>query len=108
MRYMIGIYCQKQHGSRSGLCTECALLYEYAQNRLEHCPFQAEKPTCAHCTVHCYKAEMRAGIREVMRFSGPRMLLRHPILPLQHLWVDGRRQTPELRPKATAGNPRRK
>ena len=35
--------------------------------------------------VHCYQTEMREKIRQVMRFSGPRMLLYHPALALWHV-----------------------
>jgi hypothetical protein len=31
---------------------------------------------------------MRARIKEVMRYAGPRMLYRHPILALWHQWDD--------------------
>ena len=44
-----------------------------------------EKTFCANCKVHCYKPEMREQIRQVMRFSGPRMLLYHPFLAIWHL-----------------------
>ena len=51
---------------------------------LDRCPFGEEKTTCARCPVHCYKPAMRERVRAVMRYAGPRMLLRHPILALQH------------------------
>jgi hypothetical protein len=38
------------------------------------------------CPVHCFKPEMREKIKTVMRFSGPLMIYRHPIIGLQHLW----------------------
>jgi hypothetical protein len=60
------------------------------------CPFGADKPTCANCTIHCYRAEMREQVREVMRYSGPRMMWRHPLLALAHLLIDGRRAAPAL------------
>jgi hypothetical protein len=100
---MIHIYCARQHGCTERLCPECSDLQEYAIARLDRCPFQEEKPTCAKCPVHCYKPEMRQRIREVMKFSGPRMLLRHPYLAFMHLVVDGRRKTPALN-KPRAGN----
>ena len=40
---------------------------------------------CANCTVHCYKPEMREKIREVMRYSGPRMLFIHPLVVIRHM-----------------------
>ena len=36
-------------------------------------------------SVHCYQPQMREQIRQVMRFSGPRMLLYHPVLAVWHL-----------------------
>jgi hypothetical protein len=32
---------------------------------------------------------MREQVRAIMRYAGPRMLLRHPVLALMHVW-DGR------------------
>lgn len=93
---MIGLYCQAQHGQHGNngrLCAECAALRDYAWLRLERCPFQAGKTTCAKCPIHCYKPEQRAAVRTVMRYAGPRMLLRHPLLALLHL-LDGLRQEP--------------
>ncbi len=85
---MIQIYCQGVHRSNGHLCPECQQLEAYAMQRLDRCPFQAGKPTCAKCPIHCYKPAMRQQVRQVMRFSGPRMLLRHPILALLHT-LDG-------------------
>jgi hypothetical protein len=93
---MIGLYCRGQHSSGYGLCQECEALRDYARQRLQKCPFQEAKTTCAKCPVHCYRPEMRERIRAVMRYAGPRMLVRHPILTLQHM-LDGRRQAP-IRP----------
>ena len=52
------------------------------------------KPTCSKCPVHCYKPEMRDRIREVMRYAGPRMYKRHPILTFFHV-LDGFGKTPD-------------
>lgn len=90
---MIRLYCREQHGAEAGLCPQCQALNEYALQRVERCPFGAEKPTCAKCLVHCYKPEMRVQVRTVMRYAGPRMLLHHPGLAVQHL-VDGLRYRP--------------
>jgi len=89
---MIHIYCHDHHGIRgSELCPDCAELMSYAGLRLEKCPFQENKTTCARCPVHCYRPAMRDRIKAVMRYAGPRMLLRHPVLALLHL-LDGRRE----------------
>ena len=74
------------HPAGRPLCDECRQLHEYAMARLDRCPFGAGKTTCARCTVHCYKPQMRERIGAAMRYAGPRMLLRHPILALLHQW----------------------
>lgn len=77
---MITLYCRKKHGTEKGgkLCPSCQTLRAYAQERSAKCPFMEQKTFCANCKVHCYKPQMREKICEVMRFSGPRMLLYHP------------------------------
>jgi len=100
MHVMTGIYCHDVHGEDDGPCEECRELLEYATRRLDRCVFGDDKPTCANCKVHCYNAAMRAKVREVMRYAGPRMLWRHPVLAIRHL-LDGRRPAPELPVKAT-------
>jgi hypothetical protein len=85
---MVGIACRGWHGPQAGLCQECSQLLDYAYERLERCPFQENKPSCVDCHVHCYRPPMREKIRAVMRYAGPRMLLRHPILAVRHL-IDG-------------------
>lgn len=93
---MLRLYCRGEHGSSEGLCHECQELLDYSRARLEHCPFQEGKSTCAKCPVHCYRPEMRERVRTVMRYAGPRMLYRHPILALLHLF-DGLRSEPAKR-----------
>jgi len=73
------------------VCTDCADLREYAFARLENCRYQDDKPTCANCPVHCYKVDMREKVRVVMRYAGPRMIFRHPVLAIAHL-RDGRKK----------------
>lgn len=91
---MLRIFCRGRHGSQGGLCADCQQLQEYARGRLDRCPFGAEKPTCVNCPIHCYKPTIREQVREVMRYAGPRMLLRHPWLAIWHL-LDSRRRPPE-------------
>ena len=90
---MISLYCRDTHDGDVHLCSECAELLAYAQQRLEQCPFADVKPTCANCRVHCYRADMRERVRTVMRYAGPRMLFHHPLLAIRHL-LDSRRKAP--------------
>ncbi|HSJ58193.1 MAG TPA: nitrous oxide-stimulated promoter family protein [Anaerolineae bacterium] len=90
---MIALYCHGEHGTQGELCDECSALDVYARQRLEKCPFREAKTTCAKCPIHCYRPEMRERVRAVMRYAGPRMIYRHPVLAILHL-LDGRRATP--------------
>lgn len=90
MQKMVGIYCAAHHGSEAH-CRECREFLDYARVRLEKCPYGPGKPTCANCPVHCYKPAHRERARTIMRYAGPRMLLRHPVLTIAHL-LDGRRK----------------
>jgi hypothetical protein len=92
MRHMVSLYCRAHHASDgSGPCPRCTEFLEYAACRLEKCPYGEDKPTCAKCPIHCYKKAPREFAKVVMRYSGPRMMTRHPWLALLHL-VDGRRK----------------
>ena len=89
---MITMYHRGMHTGDS-LCPDCADLLAYALQRIEKCPFGADKPACANCTIHCYAGPKRERVRAVMRYAGPRMLLRHPILALLHLWDSRKRRS---------------
>lgn len=69
------------------LCPDCAELRDYAIARIKHCPHMDTKTFCSACPTHCYKPEMRERIREVMRWSGPRMLRYRPIPAIKHAIV---------------------
>lgn len=103
IRVMVDMYCANHHGG-APLCAECADLFDYAQRRLQRCVFGDAKPNCAKCVVHCYNQDMRERIRVVMRWAGPRMLLRHPVLGIKHLLAD-RRPVPLLPSKRGVKTP---
>ncbi|MDI9485872.1 MAG: nitrous oxide-stimulated promoter family protein [Bacillota bacterium] len=82
---MIRIYCRGKKHVSDGLCFDCQELLAYAGRRIDRCPFMETKTFCASCKVHCYKRDMRAKIKKVMRYSGPWMLLYHPLLTIRHV-----------------------
>lgn len=92
---MIALYCKKNHRTKNGLCPECAALADYARQRSDKCPFMESKTFCSNCKVHCYKPQMRAKIREVMRFSGPRMVFHHPVAAVRHV-IETKREKKRL------------
>ena len=91
---MIAIYCRKKHGCKE-LCVECAALDAYARQRSDKCPFMETKTFCSNCKVHCYKKDMREKIREVMRYSGPRMIFHHPVMAIRHV-IESRKEKKRL------------
>jgi hypothetical protein len=90
---MIRMHCRDRHYPADLLYPACAELEAYALQRVERCPYGSRKPPCAKCPIHCYTPAMRGQVREVMRYAGPRMLLRHPVLAVLHL-LDGMRPIP--------------
>jgi hypothetical protein len=80
---MLRLYCAAHHGRP--LCPDCGALEAYAHDRIARCRFARAKPVCSLCPVPCYRSAEREGIRAVMRWAGPRMLVRHPALALRHL-----------------------
>jgi hypothetical protein len=88
MAVMVAIHCRRHHGSGAMLCLECRGLLDYANARLGSCRFGPAKPTCAKCPVHCYQPRRREQIRAAMRYAGPRMVWKHPVMSLRH-WLDG-------------------
>lgn len=96
MAKMIAIYCRgNNHPDRTyapqdtaELCPSCRRLLRYADDRILRCPRMDVKSFCSACPIHCYAADMRAQIRAVMRYSGPRMLLHHPLMTFHHIWID--------------------
>lgn len=85
VKLMIMIYCQKNHSDGNHLCPKCEELNRYSAKRVDCCKFGDQKPACNKCTLHCYNSEMQNRIKEVMRYSGPRMIWQHPVLAVFHL-----------------------
>ncbi len=92
----VRFFCRAKHSDRprvavaapgvlSGdtqLCAECAGLVTYALEKRRKCPLDP-KPSCKNCHIHCYSKEHRALIREIMAYSGRRMIMRGR---LDYLW----------------------
>jgi hypothetical protein len=93
----VELYCRSKHGDARRtkidtsflaggtvhLCGECSALVNHAAEKRQHCPLDP-KPSCKKCPVHCYGNDYRRRIREVMAFSGRRMILRGRLDYLVH------------------------
>ncbi len=84
VKQMIELYCKRKHHSDK-LCKDCQELKDYAFLRLSLCRFGEEKTACSNCKVHCYKLKYRQKMKAVMRYSGPWMMLYHPVYSVKHL-----------------------
>lgn len=100
LKEIIRCYCHGHHHRRAAgeaLCADCRELAAYAATRVRACPRMASKSFCSVCPVHCYTPERRAQIQRVMRYGGPRLLFRHPIMTLRHIylsWKEKRKSSP--------------
>lgn len=66
------------------VCSECEAHLAYGEKRRALCP-KDPKPFCAHCDTHCYRSDEREWQRQMMRYSGPRSVLRgHAIDAIKH------------------------
>lgn len=85
---MIKLYCRHHHAK--DVCKACGDLLLYSQKRIEGCPFEDTKPACNMCSIHCFNEENKRKIRSIMAFSGPKMILHHPVLAIFHLFDKSR------------------
>ncbi len=95
------VYCLSQHKTTSKpltvddpqlqvlplhrypVCGECHAFLLYAFQRRINCPL-AERPSCKHCHVHCYRPGHRDKVRKIMRFSGQYLIRRGRLDLLWH------------------------
>ncbi|MGL5506375.1 MAG: nitrous oxide-stimulated promoter family protein, partial [Paraclostridium sp.] len=49
------------------------------------CKFGNKKSFCSKCPIHCYKPDMKIKIKEVMKFSGPRLVIYSPVEFFKHI-----------------------
>ncbi|RMF77064.1 MAG: nitrous oxide-stimulated promoter family protein [Planctomycetota bacterium] len=99
----IDVYCTQRHADRTKappqlkthdirslygrdveLCEECTRLLGHALVKRSLCPLEP-KPACKHCPQHCYHPKYREAIREVMAFSGRKLVLSGRLDYLFHL-----------------------
>ncbi len=86
--HFVDLFCRSRHGGLRNeplapgltrkpqlLCPECADLVDYAAKRLRHCRLEP-KPSCKNCRIHCYRPDYRRKVRDVMAWSGKRLILR--------------------------------
>lgn len=63
------------YGKELRLCEECRKLLAHSFVKRALCPLDP-KPACKQCPAHCYAPKYRARIRDVMKYSGRKLVLR--------------------------------
>lgn len=71
-------------GDTPCLCHDCRKLLTHALVKRTVCPMQP-KPQCKHCPNHCYHPQYRQMIRQVMKYSGRKLVMRGRLDYLIHL-----------------------
>ena len=84
---MIELYCRHRL-KQDSIPEEYKQLAEFASNRLDHCKYGENKTACKDCPTHCYAPKQREAIREVMRWTGPRMIFYSPIDAILHIFYN--------------------
>ncbi len=69
------------------ICPDCAALLEHGMQKRSLCPLEP-KPSCKSCHIHCYTPEYRLKIREIMAYSGRRMIMQGRIDYLWHYFIN--------------------
>ncbi|MCY6345883.1 nitrous oxide-stimulated promoter family protein [Bacteroides hominis] len=80
---MIRLYCRKKEKNVT-LCPNAKSCF--AMRMPGWTAAFGRKEACKQCSVHCYKPAMRERMKQVMRFSGPRMLIYAPWEAIRHLF----------------------
>ena len=93
IKTMVKLFCRDHHQPEDKICEECSNLIDYAAERLRNCPFHDNKSTCGTCSVHCYRKDMRQKVIGVMRYAGPRMAWKHPVMAIHH-FMKSRKKSP--------------
>ncbi|RJQ52763.1 MAG: nitrous oxide-stimulated promoter family protein [Actinobacteria bacterium] len=88
----VALYCADKHAERPAtrfaykgvedktwhgieLCEDCSRLLTHGTAKRLVCP-KEPKPYCKDCDVHCYGPGYREKVREIMRYSGRKMIMR--------------------------------
>ncbi len=104
LELFIRTYCRHRHGNiertvprlkgfdfealglrLTPLCEDCLKLLCHAFVKRAHCPLTG-RPSCKRCATHCFAPAYRERIREVMRYSGRRLVLSGRLDMLFKLW----------------------
>lgn len=82
------IYCKAHHQGteqdEAGLCPSCREAVESTFARAANCP-NHQTNNCEDCEVKCQRGDAQKRIKQIMRYSAPRMIFCHPLMTLEYL-----------------------
>ncbi|WP_455520983.1 nitrous oxide-stimulated promoter family protein [Parvimonas micra] len=81
---MVKLYCRKNHKKRE-LCDECKEVLNYSLKRIDNCQCVETKLFCSSCKFSLYSPRDKEKVKQIMKFSGPRILFHHPLLVISHM-----------------------
>lgn len=98
----VALYCRDKHGDRPRdrftyrgvddkvwhaieLCDECTKMLTHGTAKRLICP-KEPKPYCKDCDIHCYAPGYRERVREIMRYSGKKMIMRGRLDMIYHYY----------------------
>lgn len=96
----VAVYCGDKHADRPKtvfrykgigdstwrgieVCDECTKMLTHGTAKRLICPMEP-KPYCKECDVHCYAPGYRERVREIMRYSGKKLILRGRVDLIYH------------------------
>ena len=66
------------------LCPSCREAIMSTLERASSCP-NGHSGNCQDCSIKCQRGESQKRIKEIMRYSAPRMAIRHPLMTIEYL-----------------------
>lgn len=104
---MTKLYCLQHHQQKVEQCRSCQDFINYAAKKLDRCVYGQNKPACKQCPIHCYKPAEKQLAQRIMRYAGPKMLFKHPILAIKHL-IKSQKRFPDKIPTGLSNYHQRK
>ena len=87
LQAMGSIYCKAHHADApkdaAGMCEQCAETIRFTHERAAACPYDHEG-NCKDCAIKCNRGDQQRRIQSIMKYSAPRMLVRHPLMTLEY------------------------
>ena len=82
---MVKIYCSKNH--KGSICEDCEKVLNYSFLRIDKCRYMETKSFCSACETPCYNTIMRNKMKDIMSYSGKRLIFYNPLIVFKHIYI---------------------